>query len=192
MIVAEAAEVFIENGYHRTKISTIVKRVGGSNRNIYENFGDKFGLFQAVIRGYQDRLMDGFVAAHVEHADPRTWLETFGRAYVRSSMNRATVALHRLAIAEAQIFPELGGSVLNQAEYKLSAMVAAFLTERAAVGELEVDDAAETAGALLSMLRGERHLLACYGIGELPGEAELDAHADRTVALFMKAVAPRA
>jgi AcrR family transcriptional regulator len=48
-VLAAAAEVFAEAGYHAAKVSHIAARVGVSEPVVFQNFGSKQALFTAVL-----------------------------------------------------------------------------------------------------------------------------------------------
>jgi len=48
-ILTAATEVFAETGYQRTKVSAVAARVGVSEPVIFQNFGTKAALYQAVL-----------------------------------------------------------------------------------------------------------------------------------------------
>jgi len=48
-ILAAATEVFAETGYQRGKVSDIARRVGVSEPVVFQNFGSKSALYQAVL-----------------------------------------------------------------------------------------------------------------------------------------------
>jgi AcrR family transcriptional regulator len=48
-ILAAATEVFSETGYHRGKVSDIARRVGVTEPVVFQNFGSKSALYQAVL-----------------------------------------------------------------------------------------------------------------------------------------------
>ena len=49
-ILEAAAQVFFEQGYAATSIDAIIKRLGGSKRTIYNEFGSKEGLFTEALK----------------------------------------------------------------------------------------------------------------------------------------------
>jgi AcrR family transcriptional regulator len=65
-ILAAAAAVFAEAGYHTAKVSDIAARVGVSEPVVFQNFGSKPALFTAVL----DRAA-GHAHASLEHAAAR-------------------------------------------------------------------------------------------------------------------------
>lgn len=48
-ILRAATEVFAETGYQRTKVSAIAARIGVSEPVVFQNFGSKAALYQAVL-----------------------------------------------------------------------------------------------------------------------------------------------
>ncbi|WP_189312925.1 TetR/AcrR family transcriptional regulator [Streptomyces brasiliensis] len=48
-ILAAATEVFAETGYQRGKVSDIAKRVGVTEPVVFQNFGSKSALYEAVL-----------------------------------------------------------------------------------------------------------------------------------------------
>jgi AcrR family transcriptional regulator len=48
-ILTAATEVFAETGYQRTKVSAIAARVGVSEPVVFQNFGSKAALYEAVL-----------------------------------------------------------------------------------------------------------------------------------------------
>src|SRR4051794_3291532 len=57
-----ALEVFAADGYARVSIDAIARAAGVSSRTIYNQFGDKAGLFEAVIVDSARRVADSQVA----------------------------------------------------------------------------------------------------------------------------------
>lgn len=51
-LIEVATQQFLQNGYSRTSLASIIQVAGGSLATLYENFGDKRGLFFAVIQRY--------------------------------------------------------------------------------------------------------------------------------------------
>jgi AcrR family transcriptional regulator len=75
--ILDVAKVeFAKSGYHRTVVSDIADRAGVGKGTVYRRFGDKKGLFTAIIRtGIQDMEAD-LKGALQESATPEENLET--------------------------------------------------------------------------------------------------------------------
>jgi AcrR family transcriptional regulator len=56
-ILDAAALVFFEQGYSAASIDSIIERIGGSKRNIYNEFGSKEGLFTALVSEISEKVM---------------------------------------------------------------------------------------------------------------------------------------
>jgi AcrR family transcriptional regulator len=190
-IVEAATEEFLKRGYHRATISAIVKRIGGSNRNIYDYFGDKFGLYRAVITAYRDRMLSAISAVPLRGTGLRDHLLSFATGYLRSCLEPQAIAMHRLVVSEAHAFPELGDSVLGVAEGALTQRLATLLTEHRAQGEIAIADPALGAGMFLALVRGEHHLRASYGPVEPLSEPQLQMLVDASVDLFLLGIISR-
>ncbi len=88
-ILEAAAQVFFEQGYAATSIDAIIERIGGSKRNIYNEFGNKEGLFTALITESADTAL---AALSVERFAGRNLSEVlleFGRRLMAIYMSPA-------------------------------------------------------------------------------------------------------
>lgn len=56
-ILQHAKQEFLENGYENASLRTIAQNAGVSTSTIYTRFGDKKGLFQALIGPVADQLL---------------------------------------------------------------------------------------------------------------------------------------
>lgn len=59
-ILRAANELFAERGFDAVSISAIAERAGSSKANIFHHFGNKQGLYFAVMRAATGRLTDEF------------------------------------------------------------------------------------------------------------------------------------
>ena len=69
-LLRAAAEVFFEQGYAATSIDAIIERAGGSKRNIYNEFGNKQGLFSAIVRQNADKALSTLVIDQTRRPRP--------------------------------------------------------------------------------------------------------------------------
>jgi TetR/AcrR family transcriptional repressor of nem operon len=67
-LLDSAMHLFWEKGYEATSIRDIVERTGVNQFGIYSLYGDKHGLFLAVLDRYRDQIV-GRVFGIVEHPD---------------------------------------------------------------------------------------------------------------------------
>ncbi|MFF5262250.1 TetR/AcrR family transcriptional regulator [Actinomadura viridis] len=64
-----AAEQFVERGYRGVRMQDVAAAVGVSRQTVYNEFGDKWGLAQAVVLRDNERYLDGIDRILTEHAD---------------------------------------------------------------------------------------------------------------------------
>ncbi|MES9603697.1 TetR family transcriptional regulator [Actinomadura sp. NPDC000929] len=64
-----AADLLVERGYRAVRMRDVASAAGVSRQTVYNEFGDKWGLAQAVVIRDNDRYLDGIDAVLSEHAD---------------------------------------------------------------------------------------------------------------------------
>ncbi|MGN1357133.1 MAG: TetR/AcrR family transcriptional regulator [Succinivibrionaceae bacterium] len=57
LLLQSARKIFVEQGYSRGNLDDIIALSGGSRRIIYQQFGGKQGLFQAVINDFYQEIL---------------------------------------------------------------------------------------------------------------------------------------
>ncbi|WP_030168368.1 TetR family transcriptional regulator [Spirillospora albida] len=64
-----AAELLVERGYRGVRMADVAAAAGVSRQTVYNEFGDKWGLAQAVVVRDNDRYVDGIDRVLSEHRD---------------------------------------------------------------------------------------------------------------------------
>ncbi|QXJ26220.1 TetR/AcrR family transcriptional regulator [Actinomadura graeca] len=64
-----AAVLLVERGYRAVRMRDVAAAAGVSRQTVYNEFGDKWGLAQAVVIRDNDRYLDGIDRVLSEHAD---------------------------------------------------------------------------------------------------------------------------
>jgi TetR/AcrR family transcriptional regulator, mexJK operon transcriptional repressor len=110
-MIRAALAVFTANGYVGTSTDELAAAASVSKQTLYKAFGDKEGVFAALIHDACDRVDDPFepLAARmrdIHSADEGVRL--LAVQFVGSIMDPRVLRLRRLVIAEATRFPELG------------------------------------------------------------------------------------
>src|SRR5512133_109831 len=67
-ILAAALELFSEHGYHETSLEAVAERAAISKALIYEHFGSKRELHQALLETYVGELLDRVIEATAQAA----------------------------------------------------------------------------------------------------------------------------
>ncbi|MEU5991705.1 TetR family transcriptional regulator [Spirillospora sp. NPDC047418] len=64
-----AADLLVERGYRAVRMRDVAEAAGVSRQTVYNEFGDKWGLAQAVVVRDNDRYLDGIDTVLSEHDD---------------------------------------------------------------------------------------------------------------------------
>ncbi|MEM8609348.1 MAG: TetR/AcrR family transcriptional regulator [Myxococcota bacterium] len=139
-ILDAATQAFRDEGYETTSMDRIAELAGASKRTVYNHFGSKDALFQAVVA----RLIEDVAALKQVPWDPERPLEhqlaDFARAKSLIGEDEASLSLVRVVFGVFVKQPSLVEEVMSQAAEAESALVT-WLREADAAGRLEVPDA---------------------------------------------------
>lgn len=110
-MIEAALTVFTTNGYVGTSTDQLAAAAAVSKQTLYKTFGDKEGVFAALIHHAADSIYDPFAPLMdrmrtTDSAEDAVRL--LATQFTRSIMSPQIQQLRRLVIAEAARFPELG------------------------------------------------------------------------------------
>ncbi len=191
-MLAAATRLFIERGFDGTSVDEIIQAVGGSKTTLYAAFGNKQGLFAAVVGDVTTRL-DAAIAvgdaggAARRRRKPADVLTDVGTAAMTIVLSEEVIGLYRLAVAEANRYPDLARSFWEKGPSSARAGLAAYFTDATAHGELAVDDPVEAAELFLGMLLDRGTLGLSLGVLEPPPRPEIDRRVAAAIRVFMAA-----
>jgi AcrR family transcriptional regulator len=80
-LIAAGRELFLRHGFSKSSAEEITKRAGYTRGALYSNFGDKEGLFRAVIRENHGQSLKDFTKLLNEHSG-EDLLEAIRHGYV--------------------------------------------------------------------------------------------------------------
>jgi TetR/AcrR family transcriptional regulator, mexJK operon transcriptional repressor len=166
-MLSAAFDAFLEHGVSGTTTEEIARRARVSKREIYRLFGNKEVLFAELVRARGTSMRRGLALAPPEsRATALEALERFGCEFLTLLTDRSTVAVYRLAIAEAGRAPELGRQLDLQGRGTVRESLQRWLTLARDKGVLPVTDPDRAAGTFLVLLSGDvtvRQLLGAVG-----------------------------
>ena len=180
-----AAQVFFEQGYAATSIDAIIERLGGSKRSIYNEFGNKEGLFTALVSEIADDALTTLAAEEIENRPLRDALLAFGRHLATLYMSPALIGIYRAIVTEALRFPDLARDVYERGPARATARLTEVLEAAVKRGEAEIDDCAIAAEHFVGMLRGNQHLSVVLGLRPALSPAETDRLVTSAVDIFL-------
>jgi AcrR family transcriptional regulator len=184
-ILSIALQVFIEEGYAAASMSTIAARVGGSKGTLYNHFRSKAELFVAVIQSQceisQAELFD------LPHADLRTYLTELACKFARMMLSEDILAIHRIVVAEAVRFPEIGQALYEAGPKRGKVRMVAYFQQAIADGKLKPCDPARAAEHAMELTLAGLYRRRLWNVGPPPSEAEIQDNVQSGVDTFMAA-----
>ncbi|MDQ2102448.1 TetR/AcrR family transcriptional regulator [Azospirillum isscasi] len=190
-----AAALFVEKGFALTSLSDILRQAGGSRTTLYEHFGDKEGLFRAVMERHCDRVLEEMSAMRAN--GPAAMAEELEENLFRVGLHVAgtltvpeTTAILRILVSEGGRIPDIAQAFFQVGPEKTVGWLAGCFRDLAEAGRLRIDDPEAAAHAFLGMMVGD--LLTKRLI--LPNEAvsmeELERYVRQSVRLFLAGTRP--
>ncbi len=190
-ILAAAEQVFLEKGYEGGSLDDVARQANASKATIYAHFGNKLGLFQAILSARIQDLQVPLKTGEAAHAPAREVLTAFGRGFLRTLLSPVPLKFYRLIIAQGTNFPDLAEMWFNSGPRTAIAGLAVFLEHRTASGELDVPDPESGAEFFLMSLRGTLHMRALVGLIAPPYDDIIDAKVAAAVEMALRAYTPR-
>ena len=164
----------------------VARRSSASKETLYAWFGDKLGLFEAVIRRNAGRVR----LALNGHLDGDTSVEAalteFGRALATHLLCDNAVAINRAAISEASSGSSLAGSLSKLGREPIQRTFVRYLGRCHARGLLVVEDPDEAVDTFVGLLLGNAQTLRLLGIVDAPCENDIERRANQAVGKFLR------
>jgi len=180
-----AAGLFLGQGYGATTIEAVARDSGVAKKTIYRRFGDKPGLFGAVLRRLSDRWLGLLGEVAVDGDALSATLGAFARQVLDGAVSPEGMMLSAIIQAEARAFPRLAQGYYENGPGRIQAALARFLAAQQAAGRLTIEDPDVAAEQFLHLAIGGIHRRAMLGIGPAPDRAALDRRADFAVRIFL-------
>ncbi len=186
-IVRAAARVFMGAGYGPASMDQIAAEAGVSKQTVYSHFGAKDALFEEIVSGKCEELMDSEGLQITGDGDPDVVLFEMAKVFLNVVLNDESVTLYRTILAECGRFPELAEVFYRAGPKTATARLAAYLERMDARGKLAVPDREAAASMFFAMLRGNMYLQRILGLRDMPSAAEIDEKARGVADAFVRA-----
>jgi AcrR family transcriptional regulator len=190
-ILRAAFDLFTERGYDGTTMLSVARRAKASKATLYARFGNKEGLFRALVEwGCGRTLVDLRSIVADDSRDPK---EALAEAAVRLSMGMGSagaLALLRVTVAEATRQPEIGRIYAGLTRDPFVEMLRILVERLVRNGDIAPGDAGAFGGSFIGMLRGDHFYQALLGITPPVDPADLERLARQVVARLLRAFAP--
>lgn len=183
-----AYDVLEEKGYAATSMLAIAKRARASNETLYNWYGDKTGLFRALVVRNADVVRQMLEAALAQDAPPLATLEDLGPKLLALLTSSRAVQLNRSAAADPT--GELGLLLSEQGRETVAPLIGAVLERARAAGFIDYETTEAAVGLYLDLLVGDLQIRRVIGRAPAPDEAAIAGRARRALDRFLVLMRP--
>lgn len=190
-ILEGACRAFTEFGFERATVDEIAARAGVSKATVYNHFRDKRALFGAAVldvTALVRRRVDEALAA--PSGDAAVDLQRVGEKFLEAVVAPTSVALHRVMVAEAERFPELGKAVYQHVACTMKQSMTGYLRRLHEGGALRVEDPELASKQFLALCQVDIVIQCQLGVATQPSARELRAAVASAVRTFLRAYRP--
>lgn len=185
-ILEVAERSFLDRGFADTSMSTIAAELGGSKTTLWSYFPSKDELFAAVIDAKIEVFRAALDEALIPADGPAAALSRFGHVFLNKILTRASIALHRLIVAEAGRFPSMGETFAVRGPDNVRARLCRYLTEEMAAGRLRPGDPLTAARQFIALLQAGCYLDRLWRPARAP-DTDIDADVAAAIETFLRA-----
>lgn len=178
-IIEAAYAVLAEKGYAGTSMLAVAKRARASNETLYNWFGSKQGLFQAMVEE-NARTAATILEEHLGGgSDTAATLGRLGPMLLRLVTSERAIALNRAAAADATDTGVLGRTIAQSGRHRIVPLLERMFDRAAASGEMAALSPSEAAELYIGVLVGDLQIRRVIGVMPEPGEDEIVRRAER-------------
>ncbi len=188
--IEQAAYAVLEaKGYAGTSMLAIARAARASNETLYNWYGDKTGLFAALVRRNAAEvraLLSEQIAGQGDQVDT---LARVGPVLLRLVTSDRAVALNRAAAADPT--GELGRAIAAEGRDTVAPLIVSVLAQGQAQARFAFDDPAAASDVYLGLLIGDLQIRRVVARLPQPSAAVLDARAASALRLFLQLFGPQ-
>lgn len=178
--------VLEESGYRSTSLLAVANRAGVSNETLYRHYGNKQGLFRALIQSNAQSAKDVLETAKAENNDPLKTLEALAPSLLALVTSQRAIVLNRAAAADVTDTATLGMEIAQLGRNAIAPLLVEILRAASAKGQIYCDCLEDAADIFFSLLIGDLQIRRAIGtIGEL-SVSEIKERAGLRLKLFLR------
>ena len=162
-ILEAASRAFFDHGYAATAIEHVASEAGVSKVTVYNQFGDKRGLFTAAVEAECERMRATFAVQPAPSGTLRQRLTAIGEAMMAFLSRPEMVQFERRIAAETEHEPAIGAAFLAAGPHRMKAAFSGLLVAMQEAGEVEIDDIDLAVEQFASMCKGMGDLERRFG-----------------------------
>ena len=168
--IETAAYALLEQkGYAGTSMLAIARKAKASNETLYNWYGDKHGLFKALVTRNAAEVKALLEAELATNPNPIKTLGLLGPKLLTLLLGDRAIALNRAAAADPS--GELGAAISQAGRESVLPLIVQVLENAKKAKLLAFDRADQTAGLYMDLLVGDLQIRRVIGRAPAPTEA---------------------
>lgn len=190
-ILEAAKRLFPRDGFAGVSMDQIAAEAGVSKLTVYSHFGDKEALFAATVRAKCEEMLPDDLFQQEAKGPLREQLLAIASGFFALVSSDEAISTHRMMIAPGNADDPLRKLFWEAGPQRTQAAFAQFLQARVDAGEMVIPQVDRASEQFFCLLKGQMHGLMMCGLCQKPARAEVKAHIDATVDMFLRAYAAR-
>lgn len=178
-IETAAYEVLEAKGYAGTSMQGIARQARASNETLYNWYGDKLGLFQALVSRNAEEVKSHLEAELETDHDALAILGTLGPKLLDLLTGDRAVALNRAAAADSS--GELGAALSKAGRETVFPLLEQVLLRAREQGQLCFEQSDSAVGLYLDLLIGDQQIRRVIGRLPQPSKVFREERAQRAI-----------
>ncbi|MHA3976659.1 TetR/AcrR family transcriptional regulator [Halovulum sp. GXIMD14794] len=183
-----AYAVLRDKGYAGASMQAIAREARASNETLYRWYGDKAGLFRALVVRNAEESRALLETGLAEDVPPMQVLAAFGPVLLRLLTGDRAVALNQAAAADAS--GTLGATIAEAGRESIAPMIGRVLERAREAGDLAFDETGAAVGLYLDLLVGDLQIRRVIRRLDAPDEAFIQNRAAEATANLKRLLAP--
>lgn len=187
-ILEAAFDVLSARGYAGATMQEVARAANASKETLYNWFGDKQGLFDALVTANAAGAKAALAGSLASAAPTDQALKSFGVALLTLLTGERAVAINRAAAADADRGAALGKTLARSGRESVLPVLAGLMSQASARGEADFagDSERTAAEVFLGLLLGDLPVRRIIGVAEVPTSEAIEARAAQAVRLWLK------
>lgn len=187
-IEAAAYRLIDEKGFDGMSMLAVARAARASNETLYNWYGDKLGLFRAMVETNADLIKADLETVSAQAGDPLATLAALQRRLIAILTGPRAVALNRAAAADPT--GALGRAIAGRGREQVAPLISAVVARAIVDGSLAAPSAAEATEWFLALTIGDLQVRRVIGALPALDDAAVERRAASAWAAFLKLCAP--
>mgnify|MGYP001951302007 CR=1 FL=1 len=188
-IEAAAYDVLLEKGYKSASMLAVARRAKASNETMYRWYGDKAGLFKALVEANAADVKAQLTSLASD--DPIETLAAAAPILLSMVTGERAVALNRAAAANVAEGGELGAAIAQSGRNDIAPIIGKVIARAMDTGAIGRADPAAAAEMFIRLLIGDLQIRRVIGVVPPLNPQEVETRAAQAMRLFLAVFPPQ-